>query len=295
MRIPYDVVRDGLSAINRAAEEMAVAQQQVSSGQRMVRAGDDPLGTQLAVLEHAGLASTDAYSRSRDAAASRLASADAVLASFGDKLASVISTGLSARGSSVTPAARAAASAAVRGLRDSLLADINSSFGGVPLFGGTQSSAAAYASVNGAWTYQGTSDTAKVEVEHGRLVSITFDGRVLAQGSDTADVFTILDQLANAIDMGDDAGMAAAVAGAERALDRTLRMQGQLGADERGLDEASIRLSVMRQAGEVRRSKIEDTNMAEAITRLTKAETAYRAALGSVSLAEKTSLLDYLR
>jgi flagellin-like hook-associated protein FlgL len=39
----------------------------------------------------------------------------------------------------------------------------------------------------------------------------------------------------------------------------------------------------MRQAGEARRSKIEDTNMAEAITRLTKAETAYRAALGSVS------------
>jgi flagellin-like hook-associated protein FlgL len=126
-------------------------------------------------------------------------------------------------------------------------------------------------------------------------VAITFDGQALAQGTDTADVFTFLDQLANAIDIGDDAAMAAALAGAERALDRTFRMQGQLGADERGLDEASIRLSVIRQAGEARRSKIEDTNMAEAITRLTKAETAYRAALGSVSLAEKTSLLDYLK
>jgi hypothetical protein len=68
--------------------------------------------------------------------------------------------------------------------------------------------------VNGAWTYQGTSDTAKIEVEHGRLVAITFDGQALAQGTDTADVFTFLDQLANAIDIGDDAAMAAALAGA---------------------------------------------------------------------------------
>jgi hypothetical protein len=67
MRIPYDVVRDGLSAINHAAEEMALAQQQVSSGQRIMRAGDDPLGTQQAVLERAGLGSTDAYLSSRDA------------------------------------------------------------------------------------------------------------------------------------------------------------------------------------------------------------------------------------
>jgi flagellar hook-associated protein 3 FlgL len=251
MRIPYDIVRDGLSAINSAAEEMWTAQQQVSSGQRMTRAGDDPLGTQQAVLERAGLGSTDAYLQSRDAAASRLASADAVLASFGDKLASVISTGLSARGSSITPAARAAASAEVRGLRDSLLADINSSFGGVPLFGGTQSNTAAYASVNGAWTYQGTSDTAKIEVEHGRLVAITFDGQALAQGTDTADIFTFLDQLANAIDIGDDAAMAAAVAGAERALDRTFRMQGQLGADERAM---RVRFGCLSCARRVKRA-----------------------------------------
>ena len=36
-------------------------------------------------------------------------------------------------------------------------------------------------------------------------------------------------------------------------------------------------------------------NMADAITRMNEADTAYRAALGAVSSAERVSLLDYLR
>jgi hypothetical protein len=46
MRIPYDVVRDGLSAINRAAETMAAAERQVSTGRRLSGVGDDPLAAQ---------------------------------------------------------------------------------------------------------------------------------------------------------------------------------------------------------------------------------------------------------
>jgi len=38
-----------------------------------------------------------------------------------------------------------------------------------------------------------------------------------------------------------------------------------------------------------------DVNMAEAVTKLQQADTAYRAALGAVSTAERQSLLDYLR
>jgi flagellin-like hook-associated protein FlgL len=45
----------------------------------------------------------------------------------------------------------------------------------------------------------------------------------------------------------------------------------------------------------VRRSALEDTNMAEAVTRLTAAQTGYQAALAAVSSVEKVSLLDYLR
>ena len=295
MRVPYDVVRDGLPAINLAAEAMATAQQQVATGRRLSRVGDDAVAAQQAVAEHAVLASVDAYSRSRESAAPRLAAADTLLSAFGDKLAAVIVSAMSAQGSSSTPASRAAAADAVAGFRDSLLADINSGLDGVSLFAGTESTSQAYAFINGVWTYQGNSDVTRVEVDRGRLVSTTFNGQAIAQGSDAQDIFTVLDALVTAIQAGDDGAIQTAVQGVERALDRTLRAQGALGADERGLDEAMIRLSTMKRAAEVRRSSLEDVNMAEAMTRLTEAETAYRAALASVSTVERVSLLDYLR
>lgn len=295
MRIPYDLMRDGLTAINQAQTRMADAQRLVSTGRRIGRAGDDPLGAQQAVGEHAILGATDAYSRSRESAASRLSAADAVFSSIGDKLSSAIVSAMSARGTSVTPAARAAVADAIAGLRDSLLSDFNTTFNGVAVFAGTSATQAAYAQVGGAWTYQGNADSMQIEVDRGRLVRTTFDGRAIAQGADPADVFTVLDQLAAAITAGDDTAIGAGIQGLERALDRTLRAHGRLGADERGVEEAALRLSTVRRAAEARRSGLEDANMAEAITRLSASETSYKAALAAVSTVERQTLLDYLR
>ncbi len=295
MRIPYDIVRDGLSAINQAAARLAEAQQQVATGRRINAVGDDPLAAQQAVGEHATLGTIDAYSSTVNAASARLASVDATLSSFGDKLASAVATALSAKGSSATPQTRAAAAAEIRSIRDSLLTDINSQFNGSATFAGTQVNSQAYALVGGAWTYQGDSATTQLAVDQGRVVSVTFDGQAIAQGSDAKDVFTTLDDLVTAINAGDDNAIGVEVAGVERAFDRTLRAQGRLGADERGLDDVTARLGALRRAADTRRASLEDANMAEAVTRLTSAQTAYQSALASVSSIERVSLLDYLR
>jgi len=126
-------------------------------------------------------------------------------------------------------------------------------------------------------------------------VSVTFDGQAIAQGSDAKDVFTTLDDLITAINAGNDTAIGVEVAGVERAFDRTLRAQGRLGADERGLDDVTARLGALRRAADTRRASLEDANMAEAVTRLTSAQTAYQSALASVSSIERVSLLDYLR
>jgi len=183
----------------------------------------------------------------------------------------------------------------VRSLRESLVADFNTTFNGNYMFSGTAANTQTYALVAGAWTYQGNSDTTDVEVERGRLVSVSLDGQAIAQGSDTKDVLTALDDLATAIEAGDSSAMATEIDAIERAFGRTQRAIGALGADSAGLDEARARLSTLRVAAETRRSLLEDADMAEAVTRLSKADTAYQAALAAVSTAERRSLLDYLR
>ena len=118
MRVIYDLFRDGLTAINSAAADLAAARQQVATGKRINGASDDPLATELAIGERATIASVDAYTRTNDAASARLSAADTVLNGVVDKITSALVTGSGARGSTVGASARAAASAQVRGLRD---------------------------------------------------------------------------------------------------------------------------------------------------------------------------------
>src|SRR5689334_4876820 len=101
MRVVFDVLRDGLSAINAAASDMAAAQQQVATGRRISAASDDPLAVQQAVGEHATLGTLDAYTRTGDSAAARLSAADTVLSGFIDKLTAAVVAGTGARGTAV--------------------------------------------------------------------------------------------------------------------------------------------------------------------------------------------------
>lgn len=295
MRILFDALRDGLSSINTASRQLAEAQEQVASGRRILGAGDDPLGTQQAIGEHATMGALDAYTRTTSSASSRLAAIDNVLAALGNKLTAANVAATSARGSNADTSVRSAASAEIRSLRDGILADINTKFQGTSLFAGSATNQQAYAQNAGAWTYQGNTSTVQVEVERGRRVSITFDGQAILQGSDAANVLSSLDALATAIDAGDSAAIGAGIAAIERAFARTQRAVGSLGADERTIDEAGVRLSSLKVAANNRRAALEDVNLAEAVTRMTQAETSYRAALTAVSTAERQSLLDYLR
>src|SRR5262245_38723823 len=117
MRLVFDVVRDGLFAINSSAEQMAEARQQVTTGRRINQASDDPIGTVQAIAEHSTLATIDAYTGSANAASARLAAADTVLTHMIDKLTAAITTTAGARGSTATGEIRTAAALQIRGLR----------------------------------------------------------------------------------------------------------------------------------------------------------------------------------
>jgi flagellar hook-associated protein 3 FlgL len=295
MRVIFDVIRDGLAAINTASSQLAKAQQQVASGRRNAAPSDDPLTTQQAVGEHAALGRIDAYTRAADSVSPRLASADTVVSDLVDKLSAIVVAATSARGSSVNPVVRDAAAETVRGLRDSVLGSLNTTFNGTYLFSGTNVDVPAYVQSGGAWVYQGNSDQVRVEIDKGRAVAVSFDGQAIAQGADSANILTELDALTAAILAGDSNAIGTGIDAVQRAFDRAQQALGRLGVDERKVDDAYNRLQGLHLAAETRRSKLEDANLAEAATLLGQADTSYRAALSAVSTAERVTLLDYLR
>ena len=81
----------------------------------------------------------------------------------------------------------------------------------------------------------------------------------------------------------------------QAAFGRATAAQNHLGSDENSVQDATARLTNLRVATDTRRSQDEDTNLADAISRMNQAQTAYRAALAAVAATGQLSLFDYLR
>jgi flagellar hook-associated protein 3 FlgL len=295
MRVTFQEQHSGVAAMQTAASALAQAQRVVTTGRRVNVASDDPEAARRVVQERAQLSALDAYKHSAETAASRLAAADTALGGMIELYTQALASAAGGRGTTTDASARFAIASSIRGIRDSVLTQINSQFGNRPLFAGSASEGRAYDAGAGGWTYAGTPSVVQLEVQRERVVAITFDGQAILQGTDPANVLDELDALATALETADDAGVAAGMSALERAMARATRAQGHLGADEQGIADAVAQLSALRLASETRRAKAEDADMAAAITNLSSADTAYRAVLAAVSREERLSLLDYLR
>ena len=297
MRITFaGQFRDAAISIERASERLADYQRQVSSGRRMDRVSDDPAATTAALGERGKLAQNDQYSRTTDSAYSRLTIVDTALSDIVTKLTAAQVAGNSALGSSVTDTQRAAAAQQLAGLKQAVVDDFNTSFQGSFVFAGTKSTTRPYAVGAGGVVapYAGGLTPVQVDIDEGRAVTIGFDGNAIAKGSDPDDVFTTFDNLIAAVNAGDGTGILSGLAALTNVFARVTAAQSGVGGSMQALDSEKVRLSATKLATKDRLSKLEDANMADAITGMQQADTAYKAALGATASMAKLSLMDYL-
>jgi flagellar hook-associated protein 3 FlgL len=241
------------------------------------------------------IATLDAYTRASDSATARLSAIDIALTNIVEKLTEAKATIAGARGTVPTAESREAAALKLEGLRNSILADINTPIGGTYLFAGAEAQSRPYAAVASVWTYQGDANTVTVDVGRNRPVAIAIDGQAVIQGTDAVDLFTAIDAAIAAVRAGDETGMVDGMDALERGFGRAVHAQSQVGAHLNAVDEEQASLGGLKLAHHTRLSKDEDANLAQAITEMNQADAAYRAALGAVGTAGRLSLMDYLR
>ncbi len=298
MRVTFNsTYRTATSELALAAERLAYAQQQVSSGKKIQQPSDDPVAAQGAVLEHGELAAIDRYEEAADSIGSRLSVADTVLSDVVSQLTAARAAATGARGSTLTVQQRAAAAGQMDAIREALLSDVNTIYRGSYLFAGAAASTEPYSrqSDGSIGSYAGDANVESVDIDRHQSVRTSFNGDELMRGSDTDGLFVVLDRLSTAIRNGDSQGMADGSAALERAFNRAVGMQSRLGTDLNRLDSERTRLGALRLASADRLSKHEDADMAQAISGMNQADTAYRAALGATGTISKLSLMDYLR
>ena len=136
-------------------------------------------------------------------------------------------------------------------MKDALFGDLNTTFRGTHLFSGTHVGRGGLRGSAAPDTLiKGTRRPCRSRSIAAGWCTVTYNGQAVAQGSDAVDVLTAMEDSAVAIETGDDAGMGQGADALDRAFDRALRLQGRLGADERGVDAATARLSSLRLATE---------------------------------------------
>lgn len=295
MRVTFSVVRDGLAAIERAAEQLAEAQRQVSSGLRIQAPSDDPAATQRAILDSAEIARLDSYSQASDTAYSRLTVADNALSDLVNQLTAASSTVMAALGNTADAATRTALSEKLAGIRDAIAGDINTTFRGTYLFAGGEVGTRPYEKVGSVWVYNGDNSPVTVAVGPTRTATISRDGEALLKGSDSQDILTTLEALITAVGTGDQATLEAGVEALSGAFSRATAMQSQIGVDESGIDTGRAQIVAARLAATTNLSQDRDADMAAEIVKMNQAQNAYQAALGVAATAQRETLFDYLK
>ena len=298
MRVTFKTMHDqGSAGIEGASTRLLNAQRQVSSGRRIDKPSDDPSASATSVVERSGVAGTEQYQKAANSVLSRLTVADTVLTDLIDKLTAAQAQVLAAQGNPKTDQERETAAQALLGLREAIYEDLNTSFRGTYIFGGAGGTVRPYSKNVGGTVdpYAASTREVLIDVDSDQAITVAFDGDWLARGTDTDNVFTVLDQAVTAARNGDSAGLQTSMDALERAFARATELQSRVGGGMRAVEDQTTRLTQIRITGQARVAELENVDMADAITRMSEADTAYRAALGAASKVASVSLIDYLR
>jgi flagellar hook-associated protein 3 FlgL len=271
---------------------LANAQQAASSGQRIARPSDDPVGTAGALQVHAQIAATNQYKRNIDDGTGWLMTLDGALGSATGFLRQVRDLTIQAGNGSLGQDSKNAIAQQIDSLRQDLLSAANTRYLGRSVFAGTSDAEGAFSDGNPP-TFNGVpGDTVQRRIGTDQTVRVDGDGAAIF-GTGASSIFTVLDSISSDLRNG---------------VDPTSRLQAlDTGMDVLVAGRADIgtRLSQLQRAGsenmadqnklETQRSGIEDTDLGKAILDLQLQQTNYQAALAVTAKTLMPSLMDFLK
>jgi flagellar hook-associated protein 3 FlgL len=191
---------------------------------------------------------------------------------------------------------RALIAAEVDSLKSQFVEIGNSSIGGRYIFGGTATDRPPFDPATEAAATPVNTSLINREVAQGSVISVNITAdRLQDPPGATADIFTVLDELSDALRTSDFDGITQSLGALDAHQDNISALRGEQAAKVNRLELTASRFEAQRIATGDQLSRIEDVDMARAITDLTMKETVYRSALAAGARVIQPSLVDFLR
>ena len=273
-------------------------QEQLSSGRQVNRPSDSPVKTVESMQFRSGIRRTEQHVRNANDGLALLGTADTALTSSLDMTGRARELVLQGLNGANNDQGRKAMATELRTLRAGLLSVANTRYLDRPIFGGNTSGPDAFDRVTG--TYTGDQGRAERTVAPGTQVVVNVPGSdVFGPDGDAAQLFAVLEGLADALEDPDPATRNARLDGGlvnlDKAIDTIVNTLGEIGARtnrmERMRSSSEDQLIKMAQS----LSEVENIDLPRTIVDLQMQEVAYKAALGATARVVQPSLLDFLR
>lgn len=323
---PSDLASTMITGLTNDANSMATLEQQVSTGNAISTASNDPSGAATILQLQGSVTRAGQYSTNAADGVGWLQLGNATASSVVTTLQSLQSTieGLSGAALSGLPSTMTAASAQVSSTLSQLVNLANTTAaGGQPIFAGTGNPTQAYAVTTDPGTgaeyatYVGNSSVPTRTVAPGTKVAVAVTGPSLfgpttGTGATTPDLLgqhgvlntmiTNLNTAAADLSSGNKAGASAALAQVTgqnltdlgSALSQAETTAGVLGANQISVQSFATQATGSMASLQGELGAVQDTNMAQALTNLQLQQTAYQSALYATSLLKTDSLAQYL-
>lgn len=270
-------------------------QDQLSTGRRINKPSDDPVGISFSMRYRSELERNGQYQRNVDSALSWLSYADEILGQAGDVMQRARE--LAVQGANGTNPQEALNTIAMEidQLAGQLLNIANSQFNGKYVFNGQLTDIKPYdESAPG----QSAPDTGAIDFEIGigvRIaVNVTGDKVFGEPGADN-NIFVALETLSQQLRSGNYEGISATIGKLDERIDAFLAARADIGAKVNRIELAEDRLKDISLNLTSLQSKTEDADLAEVIMKLKMDENVYQASLATGSRLLMRSLIDFLR
>jgi flagellar hook-associated protein 3 FlgL len=291
MRVTHGMLVDTLlKNLSGNLARMERVYQQITSARRISRPSDDPVGTATVLRLGSAAQEIEQYLANVEQARTWLDLTDQALTTIGQSLQRARELVVQAANDTLSADDRQAIWQELTALQEQIATTGNYAHAGRYLFAGSLTQTEPFDLSTDPPTYRGNNDQLQRLIDRGVTIDINVTG-------DTAivPVLTAIKQARDAVAANDPVAIRSQLAAIDAAHTQLLAAQASVGARVNRLEAQRDRLldahtSTLRLASEAG-----DTDMAEAITRFSKEELTYRAALQAGARAIQPTLLDYLR
>jgi len=283
------IYRNLLAGAETLRENIETANQQVSTGKKLNSLADSPSGSAELVDLRAELDCIDQYRENAGSGGFFISLAESVLSSAYNTVTAIYTRGSAGASSLYDDAYRTELANEVRSLRDQLLSLANTEAQGRYIFAGSQVTTAPFAVSGDTVSYQGDLVQNGIDVDNGLQVQQNVAGSTVFSKA-----FSTVEQLLTALESGDQAATQAALSQFKDALGDISQARAGLGVSLAAIQNAGTEQDSRELAIHERQGKIQDANLAEAISQLQANETALEATFTARMVVGQRSLFDYL-